>query len=221
MGTDVKPLGDAQSFQLSLVGNSTTRYSSGPVISDDLSMSHPVYCSVEQRTRAWLDSFVVGLNLCPFARPVIAADGLRLTVCESGRLEDIAAMYLQELNLICQSPESEIATSLLVVPAGLEDFEAYLDFVDNANHLLEDQNLDGTIQLASFHPQYQFDGESPGASSHFTNRSPYPMIHFLREDMMARLLQDFPNPEQIPQRNIETLDAIDPTKLQRRLDNLA
>ena len=77
------------------------------------------------------------------------------------------------------------------------------------------------IQLASFHPQYQFDGESSEASSHFTNRSPYPMIHFLREDMMARLLQDFPNPEQIPQRNIETLDAIDPTELQRRLDNLA
>jgi hypothetical protein len=183
-------------------------------------MSPSAYSPVEQHTRAWLDSFVVGLNLCPFARPVIAADGLRLVVCDSGKLEDIAALYLYELDLICQSPESDIATSLLVLPSGLEDFETYLDFVDNANHLLADQGLAGTIQLASFHPQYQFDGEPEEASSHFTNRSPYPMIHFLREDMMERLLQDFPNPEQIPQRNIETLQAIETAELQRRLDNL-
>jgi hypothetical protein len=183
-------------------------------------MSPLAYSPVEKRTRAWLDSFVVGLNLCPFARPVIAAGGLRLTVCESGKLDDIAASYLQELNQICDSPEFEIATSLLVLPAGLEDFETYLDFVDNANHLLEDQGLAGIIQLASFHPQYQFDGELEGATSHFTNRSPYPMIHFLREEMMERLLNDFPNPEQIPQRNIETLDAINVAELQQRLDNL-
>ncbi len=183
-------------------------------------MSPSAYSSVEQRTRAWLDSFVVALNLCPFARPVIAAERLRLTVCDSGRLEDIAAKYLQELGLICQSPESEIATSLLVLPAGLEDFETYLDFVDTANDLLEDQGLVGTIQLASFHPQYQFDGEPEGAASHFTNRSPYPMIHFLREEMMARLLEDFPNPQEIPQRNIETLNAMDAVQLQQRLDNL-
>ncbi len=183
-------------------------------------MSPSAYSKVEQRTRAWLDRFVVGLNLCPFARPVITADSLRLTVCESAQLETIAAMYLQELALICDSPESEIATSLLVLPTGLEDFETYLNFIDNANHLLEDQGLTGTIQLASFHPQYQFDGESPEASSHFTNRSPYPMIHFLREDMMERLLQEFPNPQKIPQRNIETLQAITTEELQRRLDNL-
>jgi hypothetical protein len=183
-------------------------------------MSPSASANVEQRTRAWLDSFVVGLNLCPFARPVIAADGLRLTVCESGQLEDIAAIYLQELDLICQSSESEIATSLLVLPAGLEDFEIYLDFVDNANNLLEEQGLSGTIQLASFHPQYQFDGEPEGAASHYTNRSPYPMIHFLREDMVARALADFPNPQDIPQRNIQTLEAMDVIELQQNLDNL-
>lgn len=183
-------------------------------------MSPSAYANVEQRTRAWLDSFVVGLNLCPFARPVIAANGLRLTVCESGQLEDIAASYLQELELICQSPESEIATSLLVLPAGLEDFDTYLDFVDNASSLLDDQGLMGTIQLASFHPLYQFDGEPQGATSHFTNRSPYPMIHFLREEMMERVLRDFPHPEEIPRRNIETLQAMDTAELQQRLDNL-
>ena len=183
-------------------------------------MSPSAYSKVEQRTRAWLDSFVVGLNLCPFARPVITADSLRLTVCESAQLETIAAMYLQELALICDSPESEIATSLLVLPAGLEDFETYLDFIDNANHLLEGQGLTGTIQLVSFHPQYQFDGEPEGAASHYTNRSPYPMIHFLREDMVERVLADFPNPQDIPQRNIRTLEAMDVAELQKQLDNL-
>jgi hypothetical protein len=183
-------------------------------------MSPSAYSKVEQRTRAWLDSFVVGLNLCPFARPVITADSLRLTVCESAQLETIAAMYLQELALICDSPESEIATSLLVLPAGLEDFETYLDFIDNANHLLEGQGLTGTIQLASFHPQYQFDGEPEDAASHYTNRSPYPMIHFLREEMVERVLADFPNPQDIPQRNIQTLQAMDVAELQKQLDNL-
>jgi hypothetical protein len=183
-------------------------------------MSPSAYSKVEQRTRAWLDSFVVGLNLCPFARPVVTADSLRLTVCESAQLETIAAMYLQELALICDSPESEIATSLLVLPAGLEDFETYLDFIDNANHLLEGQGLTGTIQLASFHPQYQFDGEPEGAASHYTNRSPYPMIHFLREEMVERVLADFPNPQDIPQRNIQTLEAMDVAELQKQLDNL-
>ena len=129
-------------------------------------------------------------------------------------------MYLQELDLICHSSESEIATSLLVLPAGLEDFDTYLHFIDNANNLLEEQGLAGTIQLASFHPQYQFDDEPEGATSHFTNRSPYPMIHFLREEMMDRVLQEFPNPEEIPLRNIETLEAMNAAELQQRLDNL-
>jgi len=182
-------------------------------------MSPSGFSTEEQRTRAWIDNVVVGLNLCPFARPVIAADGLRLTVGESGELEDIAALYLQELELICESPESEIATSLLVLPTGLENFDSYLDFVDNANHLLEDQGLAGTIQLASFHPQYQFDGEPEGAASQYTNRSPYPMIHFLREDMVVRALADFPNPQDIPQRNIQTLEAMDVIELQQNLDN--
>ncbi len=151
---------------------------------------------------------------------MIAADGLRLTVFQSSALEDIAEIYLKELHLICHSPESKIATTLLVLPVGLEDFQVYLGFVDNANDHLEDQGLAGTIQLASFHPQYHFDGELEGANSHFTNRSPYPMIHFLRQEMMTRLLADFPNPEEIPQRNVETLEAINAGELQQRLDNL-
>ena len=167
-------------------------------------MSPSAYANVEQRTRAWLDSFVVGLNLCPFARPVIAANGLRLTVCESGQLEDIAASYLQELELICQSPESEIATSLLVLPAGLEDFDTYLDFVDNASSLLDDQGLMGTIQLASFHPDYVFEGESPDSPTYFTNRSPYPVLHLILEDDIERVLAEFGDPEKIYRDNIDT-----------------
>ena len=183
-------------------------------------MSSTAISLVEQHVRAWLESFVVGLNLCPFARPVVASDALRITVFESDELQQVAETFMAELDLIQQSPESEIATSLLVLPNALNDFEEYLSFIENAEALIEEMDLAGIIQLASFHPDYQFSGEPAESASHFTNRSPYPVIHFLREEMMERVLEDFPEPEAIPQRNIQTLEDIGRAEIEKRWNSL-
>ena len=170
----------------------------------------------EQQLRAWLDDFVIDLNLCPFASSVIASDGLRIAVCESDQLQQVAETFVAELELIERSPESAIATTILALPNALLDFEDYLSFIDNAEALLEDSGNDSVIQLASFHPDYQFDGEALEAVSHFTNRSPYPLIHFLRVDMMATALATFPNPEAIPERNIATLEELGRPEIESR-----
>ena len=133
---------------------------------------------VEKHIRAWLQSFIVELNLCPFARPLIADPALRINVCEANNVEQLHHAFLSELDLIQQSSEGEIATSLLVIPHMLHSFEDYLDFLGDAEAMLEELGLDGTIQLASFHPQYLFDGEDKNSASHFSNRSPYPTDSF-------------------------------------------
>jgi len=183
-------------------------------------MSSVSESAVERRVRAWLDSFVVGLNLCPFARPVVASESLRISICDANQLQTVAQRFLTELDLISQSPESEIATTLLVIPNALADFNEYLSFIENAEALIEEQGVADVIQLASFHPHYQFEGEQANSASHFTNRSPYPIIHFLREEMMTKLLADFPHPEQIPQRNIKTLQTIGRAQIEQQWNEL-
>lgn len=175
---------------------------------------------VEKHIRAWLESFIVELNLCPFARPVVATDALRIAICESEDINQINHTFLSELDLIQQSSEGEIATTLLVIPNALASFDEYLMFLDNAEGLIEELGLDGTIQLASFHPDYLFDGEAEDSASHFSNRSPYPVIHFLREDMLTDALDSFANPEQIPQRNISTLEKIGRAEIESRWNKL-
>lgn len=175
---------------------------------------------IEKHIRAWLESFIVELNLCPFARPVVASDALRVAICESEDLDQLHRTFLTELDLIQQSSEEEIATTLLVMPNALANFDNYLIFLDNAEALIEELGLDGTIQLASFHPEYLFDGEAEDSASHFSNRSPYPVIHFLREDMLFNALDEFPNPEQIPLRNISTLEKIGRAEIESRWQKL-
>ena len=180
---------------------------------------------VEKHVRAWLVDFVVGLNLCPFARPYVlqdafSADSLRIAICGDTQPEELRRRFLEELNTLQSSSEREIATSLLVFPHAFSEFNDYLDFFDEAQDLLVRAGLEGLIQLASFHPQYEFEGEEPGAASHFSNRAPYPVIHLLREDMMERVLLDFPHPERIPEENIKALEQIGTTELRRRWDQL-
>jgi len=174
----------------------------------------------EEQTRRWLTEFVVGLNLCPFARPFLDSPQLRISVC--GGLDDqaLGRFVLGELDLLQSTAEANIATSLLVFTAALGDFEDYLDFLDYAQQLLVDAGLEGLVQLASFHPDYRFAGEPENAASHFSNRAPWPTIHLIREDMLSRVLGDFPDPEAIPERNIETLEGLGVDEIQRRLDAL-
>ncbi len=175
---------------------------------------------VEQHVRAWLESFVVGLNLCPFARPVLKDGSLRLVICRHSEPEAVRDQFLSEMDLLQSSPEAEVATTLLVFPDALGSFDEYLDFFDEAQELLILAGLEGLVQLASFHPQYLFAREEPAAASHFSNRAPYPLIHLLREDMMERVLLDFPSPETIPQQNISTLKKIGSKELAARWKGL-
>ncbi|EAS48180.1 hypothetical protein GB2207_10226 [marine gamma proteobacterium HTCC2207] len=171
-------------------------------------MSVVAFSLVEQHIRTWLQSFIVELNLCPFARPLIADPALRIHVCEANNLEQLHHAFLSELDLVQQSSEGEIATSLLVMPNILQRFEDYLEFLGDAEAMLEELGLDHMIQLASFHPQYLFDGEDKDSASHFSNRSPYPLIHFLREEMVTAALDNVDMPQQIPERNIALLEGM-------------
>lgn len=171
---------------------------------------------VEGHLQGWLDSFVVGLNLCPFARPLLGAPNLRIAVCEETGIAAMRQAFLRELDLLQRSAEQDVATTLLAYPRALQDFDDYLDFLEDAQALLHDVGLEGLVQLASFHPDYRFAGEAPDAASHYSNRAPYPVIHLLREAMLTRALEDFPDPEGIPGRNIETLTGIGVDELERR-----
>lgn len=171
---------------------------------------------VEASIRAWLDEFVVGLNLCPFARPLLGADSLRIAICQQSDPAALRQAFLEELDLLQGSSEQQIATTLLAFPAALADFDDYLQFLDQAQELLAASGLEGIVQLASFHPHYQFAGEDEAAAGNFSNRAPYPLLHLLREGMLTRVLEDFPAPQEIPRRNIRTLNAIGAAELARR-----
>ena len=187
---------------------------------DPVSVLKPGRAEVERKTLAWVKDFVVGLNLCPFARPLLASEALRVTVCEANDDEGVAAALLNEIQLIQKASESEVATTLVVFPNALQGFDGYLAFLDGAQQLLEEMGLLGVLQLASFHPDYQFAGEPIDAASHFTNRAPFPMIHLLREDMVTWALETYPNPEQIPERNIQRLEGLGRERLQQMLNEL-
>jgi hypothetical protein len=172
--------------------------------------------AAEQHTRRWLDEFVVGLDLCPFARPLLQNPALRIAVCAAEQPEDLRNAFLAELDLLQSSPESVVATSLLVFTGALAHFDDYLDFLDEAQALLDAAGLSGLVQLASFHPDYLFDGEVRESAGHFSNRAPWPTIHFIREDMLSRALGDYPDPDRIPARNVATLETLGAEELEKR-----
>ena len=156
-------------------------------------------------TRRWIEQFVVAENLCPFAAPVLRANQLRIAVCAAEDEPALALALLDELDLLQRTPEAEIATGVLVFTEALADFETYLDFLALAEELVQECGLEGIVQLASFHPQYCFEGVAPDDVANFTNRSPLPMLHLLREDSISRALEVYANADAIPARNIEHL----------------
>ncbi len=171
-------------------------------------------------TRRWIEQFVVALNLCPFAAPVVRANQIRIAVCDREVERELAAAVLDELDRLQRAAENELPTSVLVFARALTDFEDYLDFLALAEALLRKSGLDGVVQIASFHPYYQFHGTSIDDVANFTNRSPYPMLHFIREAAVSRALQHYPAPEQIPQRNIAQLQTLGNDAVQRLLKRI-
>jgi hypothetical protein len=168
-------------------------------------------------TRRWVSSVVIGLNLCPFARRVFAADKIRYVVSlaenESGLLEDLA----REVKDLASSPVSALETTLLIHPRVLGPFLRYNDFLDAGERLIEELGQRGSIQLASFHPDYRFAGTDPAAVENYTNRSPYPMLHLLREESISAVAGDPDELLEIPRRNVETLRRLGLEKVLAKL----
>lgn len=163
---------------------------------------------VVKNTRRWLEHMVVGLNLCPFSSSVIARDQVHYAICDATTDTHLKQFFMTELQRLLVTNENDIATSLLMFTQGLEEFDDYLDLLNWFQQLLEQAELTEDVQLASFHPQYQFDGVAPDDLSNFTNRAPYPTIHLLRQDQMTKTLAHVSNPEKIYLDNIETLNKL-------------
>ena len=159
-------------------------------------------------TQAWLQRAVIGLNLCPFARAVQAKNQIRYVVCDSTEPQGLLETLCDELQYLAGADPAELDTTLLIHPQVLTDFLDYNDFLDLADAALEDLGLAGVLQVASFHPQYQFEGTRPDDVTNASNRSPYPTLHLLREDSVERAVAAFPQAEAIFETNLNTLQAL-------------
>jgi len=159
-------------------------------------------------TRDWLEKAVIGLGLCPFAKAVHARGQIRYVVSAAQSPEVLVEDLMSELRALEAADPAAIDTTLLVHPGVLADFADYNDFLDIADALLDELELTGIIQIASFHPQYRFDGTMKDAIENYTNRSPYPMLHLLREDSIERAVTTYPDVADIPEKNIETMNRL-------------
>lgn len=159
-------------------------------------------------TRRWLERAVIGLNLCPFAKAVLVKEQVRFVVSaattEEALLEDLAA----ELQHLRDTPTEVTDTTLLIHPQVLGDFLDYNDFLGIAEALVAELDLEGVLQVASFHPHYRFDGTADDDIANYTNRSPFPTLHLLREDSVSRAVDAYPDPDVIVERNVRTLDRL-------------
>jgi uncharacterized protein len=156
-------------------------------------------------TRHWLTRAVIGLNLCPFAKAVHVKDQIRYAVSDATNTEGVLTDLESELRTLADADPALIDTTLLILPRALANFLEYNDCLCFANRILKDLRLEGTLQVASFHPHYQFEGSEPDDIENYTNRSPYPILHLLREASIERAVDAFPDAADIYERNQETL----------------
>jgi len=171
-------------------------------------------------TRRWVAGMVVGLNLCPFARRVSDAGLIRYAVTDAGDHEELLAALEAELVALAAAPRSAVETTILIHPWAMAAFPDYLDFLTDADRLVRRLGLRGTIQVAGFHPRYQFDRTTPDAPENYTNRSPEPMLHLLREESVTEVAGDPAALAAIPQRNIATLRALGRAAILARLQSI-
>ncbi|MGE0634297.1 MAG: DUF1415 domain-containing protein [Pseudobdellovibrionaceae bacterium] len=171
--------------------------------------------SVISKTKTWIEKTIIGLNLCPFAKAVQIKNQIRYRVSEAANTDELLRDLISELRAIFQADPEKVDTGLLIHPYVLNDFLDYNDFLDIVDAALEEMNLVGIIQVASFHPQYQFAGTQKEDRENYTNRSPYPMLHFLREESVSKAVDGYPDVDLIPTRNIETLNSLDQDHFER------
>ncbi len=175
---------------------------------------HPDAESVIARFRCWIERVVIELNLCPFARKPYQADLVRYVVSDAGAPELLLADLEQELELLREADAGKTETTLLIHPHTLQDFLDYNDFLGVVDDFLEQGGYRGEFQVASLHPEYRFAGAERDAAENYTNRSPYPALHILREAGIEQALAGFATPDRIPERNIRTMEKLGAGRVQ-------
>lgn len=164
--------------------------------------------TVERDVRRWLERAVIGLNLCPFAKAVYAKRQVHFAVSDATTAKAVLEDVAQELGALAALDATVRETTLLIVPHALSDFLEFNDVLGRAERLVRKRGLEGVIQLASFHPAYRFEGTEEDDITNCTNRSPYPVIHLLREESIDRAVEAFPDPEAIYEANMQVLRRI-------------
>lgn len=170
-------------------------------------MTNPVLTPEEiiTSTQDWLEKAVIGLNLCPFAKAVHVKQQIRYFVSLATTPEELLQDLIRELEVLAEANAEKIETTLLIHPYALTDFLDYNEFLDIADAALEDLDLDGILQVASFHPDYQFADTQADDIENFTNRSPFATLHLLREESIDKAVQAFPEADDIYEKNMQTL----------------
>lgn len=159
-------------------------------------------------TRHWLEKAVIGLNLCPFAKAVYVKNQVRLVVSHARHADDLLEELDRELDLLVVTPAEEVDTTLLIHPTLFPDFLDFNDFTELAEGVVDEHGLEGVVQLASFHPRFQFEGTEPDDIGNYSNRAPFAILHLLREESVARAVAAFPEAEAIFEQNIQTLEKL-------------
>ncbi len=163
---------------------------------------------VAESVARWVEGAVIGLRLCPFASAPWKAGEVRIVVSRAQDDEDAVKDALEEALHLMEVSEDEVGTTLVVFERALDDFETFLDAEATLSAILEQAGADGVLQVASFHPGFVFEGEEPEAVSNWTNRSPYPILHLLREAQVSSAVDSHPDPESIPSDNVHRLEGL-------------
>ncbi|MBK7425606.1 MAG: DUF1415 domain-containing protein [Saprospiraceae bacterium] len=172
-------------------------------------------------TEGWIEKIVVGLGLCPFAAIPFKKKQIRLVSFSGDDLVSLLELLKAECNYLLVSDPEKTETTLIVIEDTLSTFEEYLNFVTIAESLMDQLNLEGILQLATFHPEYRF-GDSAGENdpSDYTNRSPFPMLHLLREESVSRAVDSYPDIDEVPQRNILRMQQLGTIRIQQMLEDI-
>lgn len=179
-------------------------------------------CPAAQAVRGWVEQLVIGEGLCPFAAGPMAADTVRFVCSEASTIDDAYRDLLAEVDYLLGADAYRVETTLLVLPQALADFDDYLAVLEAGEDALQELGLDSELQIASFHPDYLFEGEPPDDASHYTNRAPCPVFHLLRQAALSRALAGWPgDPAGIPRRNRERMRELGVEYLRRLSGGLA
>ncbi len=171
---------------------------------------------IKKSIKNWLENIIIQHDFCPFAKRELLRNSIRYYLNESSNTEDTLHNLMDEFIFLDRHPETE--TTLFIIPQGFDDFDDFLDLVEIANALLEEQHYSGVYQLANFHPDYCFYGSDNNDPANYTNRSPYPLLHLIRENSLERAIANHPDPKGIPARNISYAKELGLKKLQAELE---